>query len=156
MIETDERTWRNAGFDVSTGQTGPDASDTTALRYLQEVFAGPLQGHDLLGNRTRWSRFRTVRNPRWSSGRVVLLGDSAHTAHFSIGSGTKLAMEDAIGLVEALTAEPDPATAFRRFEEVRRPAVERLQELARRSQLWWESFSSRTHVPVEQLMVAYR
>lgn len=155
MIETNERTWRNAGFDVTTDQTAVDASDTTSLSYLQEVFAGPLRGHALLGNRTRWSRFRTVRNQRWSAGRVVLLGDSAHTAHFSIGSGTKLAMEDAIALAEALRDAPDVATAFQCFEQDRRPAVERLQELARRSQLWWESFPSRTHVPVEQLMVAY-
>ena len=155
MIETNERTWRNAGFDVTTDQTAADASDTTSLDYLQEVFSGPLRGHTLLGNRTRWSRFRTVRNQRWSTRRVVLLGDSAHTAHFSIGSGTKLAMEDAIALAEALNDAPDTASAFQRFEQVRRPAVERLQELARRSQLWWESFSSRTHIPVEQLMVAY-
>jgi anthraniloyl-CoA monooxygenase len=85
----------------------------------------------------------------------VLLGDAAHTAHFSIGSGTKLAMEDAIGLVQALGAEPDAARAFDRYEAARRPAVERLQELARRSQLWWESFPSRLRVPAGQLMVAY-
>ncbi|MFC4948772.1 FAD-dependent monooxygenase [Pseudonocardia sp. GCM10023141] len=155
LIETDERTWRNAGFDATTDGTPFDASDTASLRYLQEVFAQQLQGHPLIGNRTRWQRFRTVRCARWSAGRTVLLGDAAHTAHFSIGSGTKLAMEDAIGLVEALGQEPDPAAAFARYEAVRRPAVERLQELARRSQLWWESFASRTALPVEQLMVAY-
>jgi anthraniloyl-CoA monooxygenase len=155
LIETDEQTWRRAGFDASTEQTPSDASDLTSLRYLQEAFAGPLQGHSLIGNRTRWTRFRTVRCQRWSAGRTVLLGDAAHTAHFSIGSGTKLAMEDAITLVEALGAEPDPARAFSRYEAVRRPAVERLQELARRSQLWWESFPTRLHLPAEQLMVAY-
>ena len=85
----------------------------------------------------------------------MLLGDAAHTAHFSIGSGTKLAMEDAIGVVQALAAEPDVARAFDRYEAARRPAVERLQELARRSQLWWESFPSRLHIPAGQLMVAY-
>jgi 2-polyprenyl-6-methoxyphenol hydroxylase-like FAD-dependent oxidoreductase len=155
LIETDEQTWRRAGFEASTGQTPPDASDLTSLRYLQEAFAGQLQGHPLIGNRTRWLRFRTVRCERWSRGRTVLLGDAAHTAHFSIGSGTKLAMEDAIGLVQALGAEPDAARAFGRYEATRRPAVERLQELARRSQLWWESFPSRLHVPAGQLMVAY-
>ena len=97
LIETDEQTWRRAGFEASTGQTPPDASDLTSLRYLQEAFAGQLRGHSLIGNRTRWLRFRTVRCERWSCGRTVLLGDAAHTAHFSIGSGTKLAMEDAIG-----------------------------------------------------------
>jgi len=155
LIETDEQTWRRAGFEASTGQTAPDASDLTSLRYLQQAFAGPLRGHALIGNRTRWTRFRTVRCQRWSSGRTVLLGDAAHTAHYSIGSGTKLAMEDAIALVEALDAEPDAARAFARYEAIRRPAVGRRQELARRSQVWWESFPSRLHLPVERLMVAY-
>jgi 2-polyprenyl-6-methoxyphenol hydroxylase-like FAD-dependent oxidoreductase len=155
LIETDEQTWRRAGFEASTEQTPSDASDLTSLRYLQQAFAGQLRGHSLIGNRTRWLRFRTVRCQRWSCGRTVLLGDAAHSAHFSIGSGTKLAMEDAIGLVEALGAEPDAARAFARYEATRRPTVERLQELARRSQLWWESFPSRLHIPVEQLMVAY-
>jgi 2-polyprenyl-6-methoxyphenol hydroxylase-like FAD-dependent oxidoreductase len=155
LIETDEQTWRSAGFDATTEQTASDASDLISLRYLQQAFAGPLRGHALIGNRTRWTRFRTVRCRRWSSGRTVLLGDAAHTAHYSIGSGTKLAMEDAIALVEAIGAEPDTARAFARYEAIRRPAVGRLQELARRSQLWWESFPSRLHLPVEQLMVAY-
>jgi anthraniloyl-CoA monooxygenase len=155
LIETDEQTWRRAGFDASTGQTPSDSSDLTSLRYLEHAFAGQLRGHPLIGNRTRWTRFRTVRCQHWSSGRTVLLGDAAHTAHYSIGSGTKLAMEDAIALAEALDAEPDPACAFGRYEATRRPAVERLQELARRSQLWWDSFPSRLHLPVEQLMVAY-
>jgi anthraniloyl-CoA monooxygenase len=155
LIETDEQTWRRAGFEASTEQTPSDGSDLTSLRYLERAFAGPLRGHALIGNRTRWTRFRTVRCQRWFSGRTVLLGDAAHTAHYSIGSGTKLAMEDAIVLVQALNAEPDAARAFGRYEAVRRPAVERLQELARRSQLWWESFPSRLHLPVEQLMVAY-
>ena len=159
LVETDEQTWRRAGFGAGFGAgsepTRSDASDLVSLRYLQQAFAGPLQGHALIGNRTRWTRFRTVRCQRWSSGRTVLLGDAAHTAHYSIGSGTKLAMEDAIALVEALDAEPDAARAFARYEATRRPAVGRLQELSRRSQLWWESFPSRLHLPVEQLMVAY-
>ncbi|GAB3576220.1 hypothetical protein GCM10027445_39870 [Amycolatopsis endophytica] len=155
LIETDEETWRRAGFDRTTDATPPDASDATSLRYLEEVFAGELRGHPLIGNRTRWTRFRTVRCARWSDGRTVLLGDAAHTAHFSVGSGTKLAMEDAIALVEALDQEPDVGSAYARYEATRRPAVERLQELARRSRLWWESFPSRLHLPVEQLMVAY-
>jgi len=155
MIETDEATWRRAGFDVSDENTARDSSDLTSLRYLEQAFAGPLRGHELIGNRTRWNRFRTVRCGRWWSGRTVLLGDAAHTAHFSIGSGTKLAMEDAIGLVEALGTEPDTASAFGRYEATRRPAVERLQELARRSQLWWESFPGRLQLPAERLMVAF-
>jgi anthraniloyl-CoA monooxygenase len=155
LIETDERTWRAAGFAESTDATPADASDETALSYLREVFAEQLHGHRLIGNRTRWQRFHTVRCDRWSHDRVVLLGDAAHTAHFSIGSGTKLAMEDAIGLVEALAVSADLAEACVRYETVRRPAVERMQELARRSQLWWESFPSRLSLPVERLMLAY-
>ncbi|BBG00955.1 MULTISPECIES: FAD-dependent monooxygenase [Pseudonocardia] len=155
LVETDEATWRRAGFDVSTAATPPDGSDETSLRYLEQAFAGQLRGHRLIGNRTRWLRFRTVHCARWTAGRVALLGDAAHTAHFSIGSGTKLAMEDAIGLVEALAGADDPTAAFARYESVRRPAVERLQELARRSRLWWESFPARTHLPVDRLMVAY-
>jgi anthraniloyl-CoA monooxygenase len=85
----------------------------------------------------------------------VLLGDAAHTAHYSIVSGTKLAMEDAIELVGALDAADDLPAALANYEDVRRPAVERLQELARRSQLWWESFPERLDVPVDRLMVAY-
>lgn len=155
LVETDEVTWRRAGFDVTTERTHPDESDTASLTYLSDVFSEHLLGGPLIGNRTRWSRFRTVRCARWSDGRTVLLGDAAHTAHFSIGSGTKLAMEDAIVLVDALTDEADLGSAFRRYEQVRRPAVERLQGLARRSQLWWESFPQRMHQPIEQLMVAY-
>ncbi|RSD10263.1 FAD-dependent monooxygenase [Amycolatopsis eburnea] len=152
LIETDEDTWRRAGFDVTPGDTD---SDEVSLQYLADAFAEQLRGHRLIGNRTRWSRFRTVHCERWSAGKTVLLGDAAHTAHFSIGSGTKLAMEDAIGLVEALRATGDRPSAFAAYEAARRPAVERLQELARRSRLWWESFPSRMHLPVERLMVAY-
>ncbi|ODU02650.1 MAG: oxidoreductase [Pseudonocardia sp. SCN 72-86] len=155
LVETDEATWRRAGFDTTTEALDAGASDEIALRYLEDAFAAVLDGHPLVGNRSRWSRFRTVRCGRWSDGRTVLLGDAAHTAHFSIGSGTKLAMEDAIVLVEALRDEPARDAAFARYERERRPAVERLQELARRSRLWWESFPERLDLPVEQLMVAY-
>ncbi|MBW0088093.1 FAD-dependent monooxygenase [Pseudonocardia sp. KRD-184] len=153
LVETDEATWRAAGFEVP--DLDADGTDARSLDHLAAVFAGHLRGHALIGNRTRWTRFRTVRCDRWSDGRIVLLGDAAHTAHFSIGSGTKLAMEDAIALVTALGEEDGAAAAFVRYEAERRPAVERLQELARRSRLWWESFPSRTHLPVERLMVSY-
>ena len=153
LVETDEATWRRAGFDAA--DVPPDGSDEISLRYLEKAFAVLLRGRPLIGNRTRWLRFRTVRCERWSDGATVLLGDAAHTAHYSIGSGTKLAMEDAIVLVEALRDAPDRAAAFAGYERVRRPAVERLQELARRSQLWWESFPERLHLPVDRLMVAY-
>ncbi|MBP2371061.1 FAD-dependent monooxygenase [Pseudonocardia parietis] len=155
LIETDEATWRAAGFDATTDATAPDESDTTALAYLQDAFAEHLDGHHLIGNRTRWLRFRTVNCRRWTRGNAVLLGDAAHTAHYSVGSGTKLAMEDAIALRDAITGATDLPTALAVYESTRRPQVERLQELARRSRLWWDSFPRRTNLPVDQLMLAY-
>jgi anthraniloyl-CoA monooxygenase len=158
LIETDEQTWRAAGFDVTTDTlaSGPaDASDEVSLRYLEKAFAGPLQGHALIGNRTRWLRFRTVRCERWHRGNVVLLGDAAHTAHYSIGSGTKLAMEDAITLVAALTEHDTVADVLSRYETDRRPAVEHLQAVAARSQRWWDTFPGRLGLPINQLLVSY-
>ncbi|HEX9352478.1 MAG TPA: FAD-dependent monooxygenase [Streptosporangiaceae bacterium] len=155
LIETDEQTWRRAGFDATTDATPPDESDQQSLAYLQEAFREPLRGHALIGNRTRWLRFRTVRCERWHHGRVVLLGDAAHTAHYSIGSGTKLAMEDAIALVAALREASTLERALQAFEAGRRPAVEHLQAVAARSQRWWESFPQRMHLPVNQLLVSY-
>jgi anthraniloyl-CoA monooxygenase len=155
LIETDEATWRAAGFDTTTDATAPNDSDTASLAYLQEAFAEHLQGHHLIGNRTRWMRFRTVHCRRWTHGNAVLLGDAAHTAHYSVGSGTKLAMEDAIALRDAVAAAPDLPSAFATYERERRPQVERIQDLARRSRRWWDSFPRRTDLPVDQLMLAY-
>jgi len=112
LVETDEATWRSAGFERTTAATPFDASDDAALEYLSDVFAPHLGGHRLIGNRTRWLQFRTVRCARWHDGRTVLLGDAAHTAHYSVGSGTKLAMEDAIALVSALDTADTGAVGF--------------------------------------------
>ncbi|GAC66857.1 FAD-dependent monooxygenase [Gordonia soli] len=155
LIETDETTWRKAGFDESTEATGPTESDDVALSYLQEAFADTLDGHRLIGNRTRWMRFRTVTCERWHAGNVVLLGDAAHTAHYSIGSGTKLAMEDAIALDRAVREADTLGEALSAYEVERRPGVEYLQSIASRSELWWESFPTRTDIGVDQLMIAY-
>jgi 2-polyprenyl-6-methoxyphenol hydroxylase-like FAD-dependent oxidoreductase len=155
LVETDEATWRSAGFEATTAALGPDESDSTALAYLSDVFADHLRGHRLIGNRTRWLQFRTVRCTRWHDGRVVLLGDAAHTAHYSVGSGTKLAMEDAIALVDALVASEDLDTALTAYEGARQPAVTRIQDIAERSRRWWDSFPERLDLPVEQLLVAY-
>ena len=155
LVETDEQTWRRAGFDATTDATPPDESDRPSLAYLEEAFREPLGGHRLIGNRTRWLRFRTVRCERWHHGQVVLLGDAAHTAHYSIGSGTKLAMEDAIALVAALGSASTLEQALQAYEAERRPAVEHLQAVAARSQRWWDSFPQRMHLPVDQLLVSY-
>lgn len=155
LIETDVETWRRAGFDATTAGTDPADSDEAALRYLEKAFEDTLQGHKLIGNRTRWMQFRTVTCRNWSVDNVVLLGDAAHTAHYSIGSGTKLAMEDAIALDHALASAATIGEALTDYERARRPAVEHLQQIAVRSEQWWESFPRRMDLPVEQLMVAY-
>lgn len=158
LVETDETTWRAAGFDVTTEAlaTAPaDASDDRSLSYLSGAFADPLEGHPLIGNRTRWQQFRGVRCERWHLGHLVLLGDAAHTAHYSIGSGTKLAMEDAIALVAALGEQDTVAAALTHYEQARRPAVEHLQDVAVRSQRWWDTFPTRLALPVHQLLVSY-
>ncbi|GAA2055376.1 FAD-dependent monooxygenase [Williamsia deligens] len=155
LVETDEQTWRAAGFDVSTESTPPGESDQVSLDYLADAFGGSLAGHRLIGNRTRWTRFRTVRCAQWSRGNVVLLGDAAHTAHYSIGSGTKLAMEDAIALTAAVERADSLADALAQYESRRRPGVEHLQAIARRSEAWWDSFPGRAGMHPAQLMLAY-
>lgn len=155
LIETDEETWRRAGFDQTTEATPYDADDQRSLDYLSEAFAGHLGGHRLIGNRTRWLRFRTVTCERWHAGNVVLLGDAVHTAHYSIGSGTKLAMEDGIALVDALSVADDLPEALSAFEAGRRTAVAHLQETAQRSMRWWDSFATRLDLSVERLWVSY-
>jgi len=155
LVETDPETWRRAGFDSTTDLTPADANDETSLAYLSEVFAKELRGQALIGNRTRWTRFRTVTCDRWHADNVVLVGDAAHTAHYSIGSGTKLAMEDGIALAAAIAEAPDLPSAFEQYERIRRPAVEHLQDTARRSMRWWDTFPDRLDMPLEQLLIAY-
>jgi anthraniloyl-CoA monooxygenase len=146
VVETDEASWRAAGLDIPGGEI-----DQRGLDLLSDLFAGHLRGHRLLSNRSRWSRFSTVRNTRWHHGRAVLLGDAAHTAHFSIGSGTKLAMQDAVALARALAAEPsDAPAAFARYEAERKEVVARTQRVADRSMRWWETFAVRLNLPPAQ------
>jgi anthraniloyl-CoA monooxygenase len=156
-VEADAGTWRRAGMDTATERTPPTESDAFSLDYLQKALKDALGGAELLGNRSRWMHFRTVSLPRWHHENVVLIGDAAHTAHYSVGSGTKMALEDAIVLAESLTtgAEPALAGALRRYEEIRRPRVEALQDAAVRSQCWWDSIGCRLDVPAPQLMLAY-
>jgi hypothetical protein len=112
--------------------------EDATIGYLERLFAEQLAGHRLIKNRSIWRNFPTVRNRCWHTGNVVLLGDAAHTAHFSIGSGTKLAMEDSIALAEALQAEKEIPAALARYEAERRPGVEGLQRAAQVSLEWFE------------------
>jgi len=152
IVETDEPSWRAAGLDRFDVSQPPGPSDEITRAYLEKLFAGQIDGSPLLVNNSRWGNFRTWRTRRWRhrAGRtaVALLGDAAHTAHFSVGSGTKMAMEDAIALVAALdkqAAGPRPPgdavdAALAGYEAARRPQVTRIQDAARPSLSWWEHF----------------
>ncbi len=131
IVEAREETWRAACLDRAT--------EHETIAFCEELFAEELQGHKLQQNRSIWRSFGTVRNERWHHDNVVLVGDSAHTAHFSVGSGTKLAMEDAIVLVRALGSHPDIATALTAYETERRPLVESLQRAAQVSLEYFEN-----------------
>ena len=145
IVETDATAWRRAGLDEFDTTQPPGPSDERSREYLQALFDGQLDGHGLLVNNSRWAAFRTRRAARWShrvgSTALVLLGDAAHTAHFSVGSGTKMAMEDAIALAASLDQLPhDVDAALHLYEGVRRPQVAKIQAAARQGLSWWETF----------------
>jgi anthraniloyl-CoA monooxygenase len=146
IVECREETWRAAGLD----QAGAEAS----AQFCERVFAKYLNGHGLMSNAHHlaqpWLRFVNVSNERWSAGNVVLLGDAAHTAHFSIGSGTKLALEDAIALAGALAHEAGVPAAFSAYESERRIEVLRLQNAARNSLEWFENVARYARLAPEQ------
>ncbi|WP_326565152.1 FAD-dependent monooxygenase [Amycolatopsis rhabdoformis] len=138
IVEVNDRTWRRAGF--TDGSFGPGVSDTASVERCHELLRGFLGDAELLTNNSKWLRFTTVRNETWRHGNVVLLGDAAHTAHFSIGSGTKLAMEDALALAAALETTPgDLPAALAHYEAERRPVVESTQRAAQASLEWFET-----------------
>lgn len=156
-VETSEDTWRSAGMDRWTDDTPADESDKRSIEYLQDIFGETLGSAILLGNRSRWMRFPTVTVRRWSAGNVVLIGDAAHTAHYSVGSGTKLAMEDAVALIDALQDREHSSllAALDAYETTRRPRVAHIQDLADRSRWWWETLDRRLDLPPTALMLAY-
>jgi anthraniloyl-CoA monooxygenase len=140
IVEMHEDVWRRAGLDRTEHEIfPPGVSDQHAVRRIQEIFAEELQGHEILTNNSRWLTFRTVRNERWHHENVVLLGDAAHTAHFSIGSGTKLAMEDALALAACLHEQPTIEAALDAYEAERKPVVESTQRAAQASLEWFEN-----------------
>jgi anthraniloyl-CoA monooxygenase len=131
IIETNADTWERAGFDKM--------DEPGMLRSLEDLFAEELAGHKLIANRSQWRNFPNIRNATWIMGKVVLLGDAKATAHFSIGSGTKLAMEDAIALFESLRTEGGVKAALARYDSQRREGVERTQHAADVSLAWFEN-----------------
>ena len=131
IVETTEETWRNAALDR--------ASEDETVAYCENLFREDLDGHPLMKNKAVWRTFPTVRVRRWFYGNVVLIGDAAHTAHFSIGSGTKLAMEDGVALAQAVhTRQKNVAGALAAYEAGRRPTVESTQRAAQTSLEWFE------------------
>lgn len=156
VIETDVESLRRAGCRTDEFTADGD-SDDASLAYLSRAFHDLLSGGRFIGNRSRWMNFRTVRCERWSHENVVLLGDAAATAHPTIGSGTKLALEAAITLAKTLRSVngAPPVDMLGEFEREARPQVEKLQDRARRSQLWWESFPSRMNLSPARIAFAY-
>ncbi|MEO5725554.1 MAG: FAD-dependent monooxygenase, partial [Byssovorax sp.] len=133
IVECHEDTWQRAGL--------AKATEEDTVRFCEKLFAKHLRGHRLLTNRSVWRTFPTIRNERWHHGNVVLLGDSAHTAHFSIGSGTKLAMEDAIALADTFKrlGTSDVPRALAAYEEARHVDVRKTQRAAQTSLEWFEN-----------------
>ncbi|MDQ1128721.1 bifunctional salicylyl-CoA 5-hydroxylase/oxidoreductase [Microbacterium sp. SORGH_AS_0888] len=145
IVEMHEDVWVAAGFDASlTESLPPGVSDTRSIDRIRELFADELGDAQLLANNSKWINFTTVRNERWSHQNVVLVGDAAHTAHFSIGSGTKLAMEDALALAATIAEQPDVASALAAYESERRPVVLSTQRAAQASLEWFENIGQYT------------
>jgi len=149
IVETHEEVWRRAGLDrLVSGPLPPGVSDLASVEFCAELFADWLGGRRLFANNSKWINFVTVRNRRWCVDNVVLLGDAAHTAHFSIGSGTKLAMEDAVALAWAFRCNgADHESAFLSYEAERRPVVESTQRAAQASLEWFEGLGRYAEQP---------
>ena len=147
VAECDPATWERAGF---AGMGEPET-----LAYLEHVFADTLQGERLVSNKSIWRHFPNLRNQRWSVGNTVLIGDALRTAHFSIGSGTRLAMEDAIALCKALDAQPRIRDALEAYEAARRPIVEKLVAGADASGAWYDRFPEQMNLSPRDFAWSY-
>jgi 2-polyprenyl-6-methoxyphenol hydroxylase-like FAD-dependent oxidoreductase len=145
LVECDAATWQAYGF--------ANKSIEESQAICERVFADTLEGHRLISNKSVWRNSPWIWNERWSYRNMVLIGDALHSAHFSIGSGTRLAIEDAIALVKALESEADIAAALARYEAERKPIVKKLVTAARTSADWYEKFPE--HMKLELLDFAY-
>jgi 2-polyprenyl-6-methoxyphenol hydroxylase-like FAD-dependent oxidoreductase len=133
LVECDIATWQRYGF--------ADKTVEQSQAICEQVFAATLDGHRLISNKSVWRNFPWIWNERWSFNNMVLIGDALHSAHFSIGSGTRLAIDDAIALVKALEAEVDISAAMLRYQAERKPIVQKLVKAARSSADWYENFA---------------
>ena len=145
LVECDAATWQAYGFEHKT------IEESQAV--CQQVFSETLCGHPLVSNKSVWRNFPWIWNERWSHNNMVLIGDALHSAHFSIGSGTRLAIEDAIALTKALEADADVSAALARYEAERKPIVKKLVTAARTSADWYEHFP--VHMKVDLMDFAY-
>jgi len=145
IVECDRETWSRAGF--------AEMSDGNTREFLEKAFAQDLHGHELLSNNSKWINFVLVKNAPWQFENVALLGDALHTAHFSIGSGTKLAMEDAIALKTCFDRASRVGAALTQFEELRKPVIDDYQAAAYESMLWFET--ARDYMNLSPIELAY-
>jgi anthraniloyl-CoA monooxygenase len=132
IVECDAATFERAALGA--------LSDDASRRYCERLFAPDLGGHTLLSNRSSWLNYRVVTNRRWSYRNVVLIGDALRTVHFSVGSGTRMALQDAVALAQALAETDNVELALSSFEHVHRPAVEEFLQVAAESYRWYEGF----------------
>jgi anthraniloyl-CoA monooxygenase len=151
IVECPPETWKGLGFD----ELGPDET----LRRLEGIFQRHLGGHSLINQahghcKTQWRHFKCITNERWYQGNVALMGDAAHTTHFSIGSGTKLAIQDAIGLARKLRDTEDLQAALQAYEEERRTALVTLQSAASKSAEWFENVPRHVEQPTPSFAYA--
>ena len=134
LVEVEEATWQRAGFETM--------SQEDTIKYCEKVFAKDLEGHPIITNNSHWRQFPAIWNERWSFDNVVLLGDALRTAHFSIGSGTRLAMEDSVALFKALKAHKDDVkAALQYFQELRVPPMKKIWDAANVSIRWYEEMN---------------
>jgi anthraniloyl-CoA monooxygenase len=147
IVECSEAAWHSAGFE--------EKSDSETCEYLAELFRNDLDGNALLSNNfVRWLNFPLVKNKRWHHRNVVLLGDALHTAHFSIGSGTKLALEDSIALAGCFRAGEDVEPTLAEFQRTRKPIVDEYQEAAYASLLLFEN--AQDEMDLDPIPFAYK
>jgi 2-polyprenyl-6-methoxyphenol hydroxylase-like FAD-dependent oxidoreductase len=147
IVECDAGTWERAGFASMT--------EEESRHYCEQVFADDLGGQALLLNKPSWLNFKVVTNHHWNYRNVVLLGDALRTVHFSIGSGTRMALEDAITLYKAFLTTDDVPTALHVFEQIRRPGMEKLLGIAQQSYTWYETFHEKMDMDALPLVYSY-
>jgi 2-polyprenyl-6-methoxyphenol hydroxylase-like FAD-dependent oxidoreductase len=148
LVECSEQTFHAAGFDRM--------SEDESRVALERIFAQTLDGHKLISNRSIWRQFPIVHNERWHTGNRVILGDALHTAHFSIGSGTRLAIEDAIALARAIRSHPrDVPAALAAYQAQRKPILDKLVKAANASAEWYENFGTHMALPPYDFAMSY-